>query len=260
MSKKGLIDEVTLEKGGEVEFKLEALGFCGFYESSLWNSDSIEDDINWLLDNEGEESDLDKVDDLYCSIDGEKYRQEISEYYMEEYIDSINRVYPDLIKSISEEKVVVSSPAYYNYSTDRIFQKVKLNTQKLKELHRDAMTSPKFESAIKETFALRMGYMPLLSDKLSDWKEVSQLNTTELNVLMNMQADLKLREQMICGIKTLCEYRCEDTGIRPVDYIDQDLLYKIIGKEKEVEDQSLEQSTAKSIVLTKSETKKGRGI
>lgn len=260
MSKEGLIDEVTLEKGGEVEFELEALGFCGFYESSLWNSDSIEEDINWLLDNEGEESDLDKVDDLYCSIDAEKYRQEISEYYMEEYIDSINRVYPDLIKSISEEKVVVSSPAYYNYSTDRIFQKVKLNTQKLKELHRDAMTSPKFESAIKETFAPRMGYMPLLSDRLSDWKEVSQLNTTGLNVLLNMQADLKLREQMICGIKTLCELRCEDSGIRPIDYIDQDLLNKIIGKEKEVEDQSLDQGTTKSIVLTKSEPKKGRGI
>lgn len=260
MSKEGLIDEVTLEKGGEVEFDLEALGFCGFYESSLWNSDSIEDDINWLLDNEGEESDLDKVDDLYCSIDGEKYRQEISEYYMEEYIDSINRVYPDLIKSISEEKVVVSSPAYYNYSTDRIFQKVKLNTQKLKELHRDAMTSPKFESAIKATFASGMGYMPLLSDRLSDWKEVSQLNTTELNVLLNMQADLKLREQMICGIKTLCELRCEDSGIRPIDYIDQDVLYKIIGKEKEVGEQSLDQSSAKSIVLTKSEEKKGRGI
>lgn len=259
MSKEGLIDEVTLEKGGEVEFELEALGFCGFYESSLWNSDSIEDDINWLLDNEGEESDLDKVDDLYCSIDAEKYRQEISEYYMEEYIDSINRVYPDLIKSIPEEKVVVSSPAYYNYSTDRIFQKVMLNTEKLKELHRDAMTSPKFESAIKETFASRMGYMPLLSDRLSDWKEVSQLNTTGLNVLLNMQADLKLREQL-CGIKTLCELRCEDTGIQPVDYIDQDLLYKIIGKEKEVEDQSLDQGTAKSIVLTKPETKKGRGI
>lgn len=259
MKKKGLIDEVTLEKGGEVEFELEALGFCGFYESSLWNSDSIEDDINWLLDNEGAESDLDKVDDLYCSIDAEKYRQEVSEYYMEEYIDSINRVYPDLLKSIPEEKVEVSSPAYYNYSTDRIFQKVKLNTQKLKELHRDAMDSPKFESAIKETFAPRMGYMPLLSDSLRDWKEIGQLDTTELNVLLNMQADLKLREQL-CGIKTLCELRCEDTGIRSIDYIDQDLLYKIIGKEKDVEDQGLEQSSAKSIVLTKSETKKGRGI
>ena len=260
MSKEGLIDEVTLEKGGEVEFELEALGFCGFYESSLWNSDSIEDDINWLLDNEGEESDLDKVDDLYCSIDAEKYRQEISEYYMEEYIDSINRVYPDLIKSISEEKVVVSSPAYYNYSTDRIFQKVKLNTQKLKELHREAMNSPKFESAIKEAFTPRMGYMPLLSDRLSDWKEITQLDITELNVLLNMQVDLKLREQMICGIKRLCELKCEDTGIRPIDYIDQDLLYKIIGKEKEVGEQSLDQSSAKSIVLTKSEPKKGRGI
>lgn len=259
MKKEGLIDEVTLEKGGELEFELEALGFCGFYESSLWNSDSIEDDINWLLDNEGAESDLDKVDDLYCSIDAEKYRQEVSEYYMEEYIDSINRVYPDLLKSIPEEKVEVSSPAYYNYSTDRIFQKVKLNTQKLKELHRDAMDSPKFESAIKETFAPRMGYMPLLSDSLRDWKEIGQLDTTELNVLLNMQADLKLREQL-CGIKTLCELRCEDTGIRPIDYIDQDLLYKIIGKEKEVEYQGLEHSSAKSIVLTKPETKKGRGL
>lgn len=260
MKKEGLIDEVTLEKGGEVEFELEALGFCGFYESALWNSDSIEDDINWLLDNEDVECDSDKVDDLYCSIDAEKYQQEISECYMEEYIDSINRVYPDLIKSIPEEKVEVSSPAYYNYSTDRIFQKVKLNTEKLSELHRDAMTSPKFESAIKETFAPRMGYMPLLSDRLSDWREISQLNTTGLNVLLNMQADLKLREQMICGIKTLCELKCEDTGIRPIDYIDQDLLYKIIGKKKEAEDQSLDQGTAKSIVLAKSETKKGRGI
>ncbi|WP_288764983.1 hypothetical protein [uncultured Porphyromonas sp.] len=259
MKKEGLINEVTLEKGGEVELELEALGFCGFYESSLWNSDSIEDDINWLLDNEGEESDLDKVDDLYYSIDAEKYQQEISEYYMEEYIDSINRVYPDLLKSIPEAKVEVSSPAYYNYSTDRIFQKVKLNTEKLKELHREAMASPKFEATIKETFTPRMGYMPLLSDRLSDWKEITQLDTTELNVLLNMQADLKLREQ-ICGIKTLCELRCEDTGIRPIDYIDQDLLYKIIGKEKEVEDQSLDQSSTKSIVLTKSEPKKGRGI
>lgn len=260
MSKDGLIDEATLAKRGDVEFELEALGFCGFYESSLWNSDSIEDDINWLLDNEGVESDLDKVDDLYCSIDAEKYRQEISEYYMEEYIDSINRVYPDLLKSIPEAKVEVSSPTYYNYSTDRIFQKVKLNTEKLSELHREAMNSPKFESAIKETFAPRMGYMPLLSDRLSDWKEITHLDTTELNVILNMQADLKLRELMICGIKTLCELRCEDSGIRPIDYIDQDLLYKIIGKEKEVEEQSLDQGTAKSIVLAKSETKKGRSI
>lgn len=259
MKKEGLINEVTLEKGGEVEFELEALGFCGFYESSLWNSDSIEDDINWLLDNEGAESDLDKVGDLYCSIDVEKYQQEISEYYMEEYIDSINRVYPDLLKSIPEAKVEVSSPAYYNYSTDRIFQKVRLNTQKLKELHCEAMNSPKFESAIKEAFTPRMGYMPLLSEKLSDWKEITHLDTTELNVLLNMQADLKLREQL-CGIKTLCEFRCEDTGIRPIDYIDQDLLYKIIGKEKEVGEHSLDQSNAKSIVLTKPEAKKGRGI
>lgn len=215
-------------ENGKVEFELEALGFPGFYESILWDADtvcaSIWDEyagefVRPLTD--------DEVEEIYSSINREAYERDVDDVYMSGYIDLMNCVSDGLITKLSTEGVRQHSPAHYNFSTDRIFQKVLLDLNELKAIHEKCIESKDFRQFLKDSFTARDGWMPYLSEDIEDWKSLETLDGAELNVLLHYHVNSELKRTNDVDINESCEWTVFEEDKTPVNYVDMDVLNQL---------------------------------
>lgn len=228
--------EELLVNDGYVTIELDAIGFCGYNNSVLWDPDYIWDmtraelEINGVKENRIREE---NIEALYSSIDVAQYKADMNEVYMGAYIDCINRVVP-IIEEIEEEKVRMVSPPTISVNTDEIFQRVRLDLNSLKELHRQCCENPIFENFVEREkypdLVLRSSFSEIPSLDFEHWRNIEDLNMRELNILLHLSANLYNASMTKNNINKECEVICVESCIKPTLYIDPVVLDKMVPK------------------------------
>lgn len=150
--------------------------FEGFYESNLWNSDSLVD-IEYCDRQEGYLNDNQEYD-----IDDFKaFKKEVSEnavYFLFEALDEHN-----IIKDMKFKDLY--SPRYYNYETDSLIIDVDVDMRRLKKY---CFTTKKeaFNQYLKDNFTSYSGFVSYISNNIKDFKEDYNQpnNDREINVMI----------------------------------------------------------------------------
>ena len=133
--------------------------FPGFYESILFNSDS-EYYANEVLKDDDHPAD-------YELKDFEGFTSEVSKKAADLLHESI--VFDNsIIQSIDFEGL--SSPKYYNFETDRLILKVKLDQRKL-ELFCFRQEKNAFDQYLKENFTSYDGFFSFIANNVNAFKD-----------------------------------------------------------------------------------------
>lgn len=131
--------------------------FEGFYESNLFNSDT-EYHLNYSLNDEDNNKEYE--------IDFEPYCKDISTHAVELLADYCV-LYADnkIIKSM--RYAGLSSPQYYNFSTDKLQIKMDFNLSKLKSFIRT--NKDDFNSYLQDNFTSYDGFWSFVSNNYNDF-------------------------------------------------------------------------------------------
>lgn len=133
--------------------------FPGFYESILFNSDS-EYYANEVLKDDDHPAD-------YELKDFKGFTCEVSKKAADLLHEAI--VFEDsIIQSIDFE--ALSSPRFYNFETDRLILKVKLDQRKL-ELYCFKQEKNAFDQYLKENFTSRDGFCSFIANNINAFKD-----------------------------------------------------------------------------------------
>lgn len=166
-------------------FSLECVGFAGFYSSF------IGDNLDRQLENDeyNRDSSLEYLD-ISFDYRWEDYKKDVSLAYMKNYIDFISDKLGKLDIS-NQWYTTIDSPKYYNYTTDRIFQDVKVSEDyfnKIMGLIRDNIGIA--DSFFKYHFTSRDGFVSFYSNDVKEWLEIDYLNCTDLELSYLLQCAL----------------------------------------------------------------------
>lgn len=153
-------------------FEIQLPFFCGFYESPLYNSDTLywettEDEMEYWRDRFDDETLT--ADDL--DIDFPRFKKECAEAYMYAFFN--NADCPDFIKSMEFSEVV--SPRYYNFETDKLFVNVEFEEDwrdKIKSFMDD--NKEWLTERIREDWTSRDGFASFMDNTYNGWYEELQ--------------------------------------------------------------------------------------
>lgn len=151
--------------------------FEGFYESNLFNSDSL----YYLTQNDRSEGYL-KDNQEYDIDNWESFQKDVAESAVYELLEALpnNEIIQDMkLKDLY-------SPKYYNYETDSLIINVKLNLRKLKTFCFKAHRT-EFDEYLHKNFTSYDGFTSFISNNISaflvDYND-SISNGRELNVMI----------------------------------------------------------------------------
>lgn len=166
------------------EKKEITIPFCGFYET--YAREQIDRAIyaDWAYKNgieAEEECDLDdetqkKYEDFYLSeehdLEVAKYKKDYITQYARAYFSQLHNE-TDINLFFEDDEIVLDSPQYYNFTTDRIF--VKVEKEKLLELYKK-LDKVKFAEKIKEKFTSYDGFSSYYDNSIDgdDWVDVEK--------------------------------------------------------------------------------------
>ena len=172
-----------------MKIEIGSYEFPGFYESIYCNSDEFIDDESEL---EFElEYKFNKNVKVYYEYDNfDKYKKDVCIAFMKEYVNKIIEVLPTEITENSnfvfemiedEDNIVVDSPKYYNYRTDRCFCEIETNIKTLKMIKEYTLGLEDAEEYIKKRFTSRDGFISFISNDIDYWKSL-EVNDYEENM------------------------------------------------------------------------------
>ncbi|MDY4245613.1 MAG: DUF3945 domain-containing protein [Porphyromonas sp.] len=204
------------ESSDTMSVDLYAVGFPGYYESVLYNSemlsdDDVRDEYRHLVDFELSDDEVERLVDNF-QLDG--YKEATSVAYMDTYLDAVSQAYPDLIEKKTSDRPVLDSPREYNYRTDYLYQPIEISKSKLGELRDECLSDPKF---LKE-------YPDFPTHVSSD--NLAGLGSEAISDLIYFGTNKYLIEQDICetGLTDHCLYGVSDKGVDIFNYVDADRL------------------------------------
>lgn len=153
-------------------FEIRLPFFCGFYESPLYNSDTLywettEDEMeywrDWFNDETLTANDLD--------IDFPRFKEECAKAYIDVFFN--NADCPDFIKSM--EFSVIDSPRYYNFETDKLYVNVEFE-EDWRDKVKTFMDENKewLTERIKEEWSSRDGFCSFMDNTYEGWYEELQ--------------------------------------------------------------------------------------
>lgn len=204
------------EPSDTMSVDLFAVGFPGYYESVLYNSemlsnDDVRDEYRHQIDFELSDDEVERLVDNF-QLDG--YKEATSVAYMDTYLDAVSLAYPDLIEKKPSELPVVDSPREYNYRTDYLYQPIEISKSKLGELRDECLSDPNF---LKE-------YPDFPTHITSD--NLVGLGSEAISDLIYFGTNKYLIEHNICetGLTDHCLYGVSDKGVDVFNYVDADRL------------------------------------
>ena len=208
---------VTPEESSDtMSVDLYAVGFPGYYESVLYNSDMLSDDdvrdeYRHHVDFELSDNEVERLLDNF-QLDG--YKDATSVAYMDTYLDAVSQAYPDLIEKKTSASPVLDSPREYNYRTDYLYQPIEISKSKLGELRDECLSDPNF---LKE-------YPDFPTHVTSD--NLAGLGSEAISDLIYFGTNKYLIEHNICetGLTDHCLYGVSDKGVDVFNYVDPDRL------------------------------------
>lgn len=153
--------------------------FPGFYQSIFCNSDEFIDD---------EEEAQFEIEELIESKDFEvtyeyddfnKYMYDVCREYMSNYVDKLIEILPtditdheDFVFDIIPDTLIVDSPEYYNYRTDRCFCEVETNRKTLKLIKEYTLRLDGVNEYIIKNFTSYDGFVSFVSNDMEYWKSL----------------------------------------------------------------------------------------
>lgn len=208
---------VTPEESSDtMSVDLFAVGFPGYYESVLYNSemlsdDDVRDEYRHLVDFELSDDEVERLVDNF-HFDG--YKEATSVAYMDTYLDAVSQAYPDLIEKKTSDSPVLDSPREYSYRTDYLYQPVEISKSKLGELRDECLSDPNF---LKE-------YPDFPTHITSD--NLTELGSGAISDLIHFGTNKYLIEHNICetGLTDHCLYGVSDKGVDVFNFVDPDSL------------------------------------
>ena len=150
--------------------------FEGFYESNLYNSDSL----YHITQSDIDEGYLQK--NQYYDIDSwEDFTKEVSEAAVNELENIL--LDNDIIQEMHLKDIY--SPKYYNFETDSLIIDIKLNLRKLKT-YCFKTKKEAFNDYLKRYFTSYDGFISFIANNLNDFIQdyKQQPNTKELNTMI----------------------------------------------------------------------------
>lgn len=143
--------------------------FEGFYESSLYNSDSL-----YYIELQDREEGYLQPNESY-DIDWDNFTDSVARQVTSNLYDVIPN--NEIIQNISFKSLY--SPRYYNYETDSLILELNLNLTRLKTY---CFTTHKkdFNQYLKDNFTSYDGFISFIPNNLIDFKELYSKNNTKL--------------------------------------------------------------------------------
>ena len=150
-------------------FSFELPFFPGFYESTLYNSDTeyraIEEEVEYYTcDLREEHPEYQGITEDDLEFDYEAYKKDIMDNFISAFEDNA----PDIVESVEFDELV--SPKYYNFSTDRLFCWVTFS-EDWKAVMRKFMLDnyDLLKDHIKEVWSSRDGFCSFTSNDIDEW-------------------------------------------------------------------------------------------
>ena len=153
-------------------FEIQLPFFCGFYESPLYNCDTLywettENEMEYWRERFDDETLT--ADDL--DIDFPRFTEECAKAYMDVFFN--NADCPGFIKSMEFSKIV--SPSYYNFETDKLFVNVEFE-EDWRDKVKTFMDENKewLTERIKKDRSSRDGFFSFMDNTYEGWYEELQ--------------------------------------------------------------------------------------
>lgn len=204
------------EPSDTMSMDLYAVGFPGYYESVLFNSEMLSDDdvrdaFRSHVDFELSDDEVERLVDKF-HFDG--YKKATSVAYFDTYLDAVSQAYPGLIEKKTGYFPLLDSPREYNYRTDYLYQPIEISKSKLGTLRDECLSDPNF---LKE-------YPDFPTNIASD--NLAGLDSEAISDLIHFGTNKYLIEHNICetGLTDHCLYGVSDKGVYIFNYVDADRL------------------------------------
>lgn len=181
--------------------------FPGFYESIFSNSDEFIDmeynDKIEIADRFGIlEEDITVV---YEYNNFQKYERDVCKEFMKNYVDEIKEVLPSEITNYhefkfdiieEEDNIVIISPKYYNYSTDRCYCNIETNRKTLKLIKEYTLKLNGVTEYLLNNFTSCDGFISFVSNDIDVWKklDIEDYEQNMLIALLDMLISLSDKE------------------------------------------------------------------
>jgi hypothetical protein len=137
--------------------------FDGFYESIYYNSDSIYNDFHDYEDDYKEQYGDDVTDDDF-DIEYKEYTQDVCKEFTEQFFD----LAPKFIEKL--EFVEMTSPAYYNFETDKIYANATLSDDWREQVLKFMRDNKDWLSErIKKDWTSYDGFMSFMDNTYDAW-------------------------------------------------------------------------------------------
>lgn len=175
--------------------------FPGFYESVFSYADEFIDMEAELANEFNIKADLIH----YEYTDFNKYKIDVCKTFMELYVDAINDLLPyDITEHddfkfeiIDLDDIVVISPKYYNYSTDRCFCNIETNRATLQMIKDHTLGLKGVEKYLKDNFTSCDGFISFIPNNLGYWKSLDICEYEENMLIALLDMFLKLSNEDI---------------------------------------------------------------
>lgn len=212
-------------------FNLELVGFCGFYDSIF--SDYLDDSLNYDLENLHDSLSKLHINEFRCWYEWnyKQYEKDVAEIAMTQFLLLGNDMLKDLMQlKITGKDVVVASPAFYNFETDRISKQVIVKETDYQRLVGFLIGNKKLvKQVIERHFTSYDGFTSFHPNTLEHW----------LNLEWNELTDLQFSYLYHCALCVAlfeCKYYRHDNNGDSIDNINDVYEYAIRELENNVYD------------------------
>ena len=199
--------------------------FSGFYESIFCSSDDfIDDEIEdrGILKKLLYWSNNDDIEVVYEYDNFDEYQKDVCKEFMEQYVDKIIDILPSYITNnkdfkfdivADKDNIVVISPKYYNFTTDKCYCNIETNNKTLKLIKDYTLNKKGAEDFILKRYRSYDGYISFLSPCIEDWQKKDIIDYEEnmliglldmLILLDNKDGAFELNEEVYYNIDKYC--------------------------------------------------------
>ena len=152
--------------------------FPGFYESVFCSSDDF---IDYEYELKKALQTIDENVDVYYEYDDiHEYEKDVCRSFMQKYVESIKNELPydvvddeDFLFNIkNEEEIIIVSPKYYNYSTDKCYCNIETNIKTLEQIKNYALDMEGATDHIIRKFTSCDGFISFINNDINYWWEL----------------------------------------------------------------------------------------
>ena len=124
---------------------------------------------------------LENIEVIYEYEDIKEYMKDVCNCFMDYYINHINNILPSdiindeyyLFERTDEDEIIIISPKYYNYRTDKCYTNIKTNYYTLNLIKEYTLHLEGCEDYIYKHFTSRDGFISFITNNYKEWRNTN---------------------------------------------------------------------------------------